>query len=269
MPFTVSDFEDLLEILRQHPEWRERLLETLLGEKFLALPEQVQSLIQAQQRTDEQLAALAAEVRALAEAQRRTEEEFARYREETNERLTRLERAVEELAEVQRQMVDAQRQMYEEFVAFRSETTRRLDDLTREVKNLSARVGMSLEEEAEDMVWWVLQQKGYRFSAGYRSVVYDGEVDVALIGVTPEGESITVVIEGKTRLGRGDVFAWQQRVQSESFRSRMEALGFAPPYLPYFFAMRPDPAAIEAAKEVGIGLVTSRGEAAEGKLIIR
>ncbi len=187
----------------------------------------------------------------MAEAQRRTDQKL------------------EMLAESNRQLAEAQRQMYEEFSAFRSSTERRLDEISKELRNLASHVGMSLEEEAEDMVWWVLKQKGYRFSAGYRSVVYDGEVDVALIGVTPEGENITVVIESKTRLGRGDVFAWQQRVQSEGFRSRMEALGFAPPYLPYFFAMRPDPAAIEAANEVGIGLVTSRGEVAEGRLIVR
>ncbi|MDW8322184.1 MAG: hypothetical protein RMM08_12570, partial [Armatimonadota bacterium] len=74
MPFTVSDFEDLLRILQQYPEWRMRLLETLLGEEFLRLPQQVQAILQAQQRTDEQIAALAAEVRALAEAQRRSEQ---------------------------------------------------------------------------------------------------------------------------------------------------------------------------------------------------
>ncbi len=86
MPFTISEFEDLLQILQQHPEWRTRLLETLLGEEFLTLPHHVQLLIQAQQRTDEQLTALAAEVRALAEEQR----QLAEAQRRTDERLEQL-----------------------------------------------------------------------------------------------------------------------------------------------------------------------------------
>ena len=340
MPFTVSDFQDLLEILQRHPEWRARLLETLLGEEFLALPQQVQLLMQAQHRVEEQLAALTSEVRALAETQKRLAEEFAAYRVQTDQAIRELaeaqrrtEQRVEELAEAQRrteqrveelaeaqkrlaeefatyrvqtdqairELAEAQRRteqefaayraqtdarfaelsqavrelaeshkrLTEEFIAYRSSTDRRLDELSKELKNLAARVGMSLEEEAEDMVWWVLKQKGYRFAAGYRSARFDGEVDVVLIGETPEGESISVVIESKTRLGRGDVSAWVQRVQSDSFRLGLQAAGFSPPYLPYLFAMRPDPAAVEAAKESGIGLVNTRGEVVEGTLVIR
>ncbi len=337
MPFTISEFEDLLQILQQHPEWRARLLDTLLGEEFLALPHQVQLLIQAQQRTDEQLAALAAEVRALAEEQRRLAEEFASYRLQTDQSIRELvesqkrlaeefasyrlqtdqsirelvesqkrlaeefasyrlqtDQSIRELVESQkrlaeefvayraqtdarfaelsetvRELAEAQKKLTEEFIAYRSSTDRRLDEISKELRNLAAHVGMSLEEEAEDMVWWVLKQKGYRFAAGYRSARFDGEVDVVLIGETPEGESISVVIESKTRLGKGDVYAWAQRVQSDSFRLGMQAAGFSPPYLPYLFAMRPDPAAVEAAKESGIGLVDTRGEVVEGTLVIR
>jgi Holliday junction resolvase-like predicted endonuclease len=337
MPFTVSDFQDLLEILQQHPEWRARLLQTLLGEPPLVLLQQVQ------QRMEEQLTALTTEVRLLAEAQRRTEqrveelvtaqrllseefasyrvqtdqalrelaeaqrllsEEFASYRVQTDQALRELaeaqrllseefasyrvqtDQALRELAEAQRllseefasyrvqtdqalrELAEAQRHTYEEFVAYRQSTDLRLDELSREVKNLSARVGMTLEEEAEDMVWWVLKQKGYRFAEARQSVVFDGELDVVLIGETPTGKRITVLIESKTRLGRRDVFAWAQRVQSEGFRSRLEEAGFSPPYLPYLFAMRPDPAAVEAAQEIGIGLVTSRGLQVEGTVVV-
>ncbi|GIV14957.1 MAG: hypothetical protein KatS3mg022_0392 [Armatimonadota bacterium] len=287
MPFTINEFEDLLQILQQHPEWRARLLDNLLGEEFLALPHQVQLLIQAQQRTDEQLAALTAEVRVLVESQKRLAEEFASYRLQTDQSIRELVESQKQLAEefvayraqtdarfaelseTVRELAEAQKKLTEEFIAYRSSTDRRLDEISKELRNLAARVGMSLEEEAEDMVWWVLKQKGYRFAAGYRSARFDGEVDVVLIGETPEGESISVVIESKTRLGKGDVYAWAQRVQSDSFRLGMQAAGFSPPYLPYLFAMRPDPAAVEAAKESGIGLVNTRGEVVEGTLVIR
>ncbi|MFN4293036.1 MAG: hypothetical protein ACK4JD_02780 [Thermoflexales bacterium] len=38
MAFTVSDLQDLLEILRTKPEWKEALRRELLGEELLALP---------------------------------------------------------------------------------------------------------------------------------------------------------------------------------------------------------------------------------------
>ncbi len=38
MPFTAGDFEHLLKVLREHPDWRQRLLEVLLTEELLRLP---------------------------------------------------------------------------------------------------------------------------------------------------------------------------------------------------------------------------------------
>ncbi|MDW8320185.1 MAG: YraN family protein, partial [Armatimonadota bacterium] len=258
--------EELAEAQRQLAEAQRRS-----EQRIEELAEAQRQLAEAQRRSEQRIEELAEAQRQLAEAQRRSEqriEELAEAQRRTDERLEHLTEEVRALTESQRRLAETQREMYEEFVLFRNSTERRLDEISRELRNLANRVGMTLEEEAEDMVSWVLQQKGYRFSEGHRSVVYDGEVDIVLLGVTPEGKDMTVVVESKTRLGRNAVFAWRQRVQSEGFRSQMEALGFRPPYLPYFFAMRPDPAAVEAAREVGIGLVTSRGEVVEGKLVI-
>ncbi len=41
MPFTVSDFEDLVRILQERPEWRERLRTLILPEEILTLPQLV------------------------------------------------------------------------------------------------------------------------------------------------------------------------------------------------------------------------------------
>lgn len=38
MAFTVSDFEDLVGLLAEHPEWRERLRPLVLGEGLISLP---------------------------------------------------------------------------------------------------------------------------------------------------------------------------------------------------------------------------------------
>jgi DNA repair ATPase RecN len=346
MAFTVEDIRDLLEILRQRPEWRAELLGALLGEEFLSLPAQFRGLAEAHQRTEAEIAVLSAEVRALAEAQRRSEEQFASYRAETNRRFAELaaevralaeaqrrteqrveelaeaqrrtEQRVEELAEAQRQtaqtvreLVEAQRQTdqrlnelaeaqrrteqrldelaefqrraYEEFVAFRSETDQRLtrlergqqrlevavERLQREVRNLSNTIGMTVEDEAEDMVAWVLKKRGYTIRRTRQSAIIDGEVDVIVLATTPEGQDVTVVVEVKHRLGVRDVYRWAQRVQSKSYQRRLVEAGYAAPYMPYIFAMRFDDPALEATRALGIGLVNSRGEQVEGSLLVR
>jgi len=332
MAFTVEDIRDLLEILRQRPEWRAELLGALLGEEFLSLPGQFRGLAEAHQRTEAEIAVLSAEVRALAEAQRRSEEQFASYRAETNRRFAELaaevralaeaqrrtEQRVEELAEAQRQtdqtvreLVEAQRQTdqrlnelaeaqrrteqrldelaefqrraYEEFVAFRSETDQRLtrlergqqrlevavERLQREVRNLSNTIGMTVEDEAEDMVAWVLKKRGYTIRRTRQSAIIDGEVDVIVLATTPEGQDVTVVVEVKHRLGVRDVYRWAQRVQSKSYQRRLSDAGYAAPYMPYIFAMRFDDPALEATRALGIGLVNSRGEQVEGSLLVR
>jgi myosin heavy subunit len=324
MPFTVEDLEDLLAILQQHPEWRARVLEALLGQEFLALPQQMQKLIEAQQRTDEQIAVLTAAVQSLVEAQRRTEErleqlaeaqrrteerleqlaeEFAKYREQTDARLDRLERAVEALAEAQRrteerleqlaeaqrrteerleQLAEAQRRTEEAFAEYRRQTDARLDRLERgqvrlevaferlqrEVRNLSNTIGMTVEDEAEDMVGWMLKKRGYAIRKSVQSAIIDGEVDVILLATAPDGQELTVVVEVKHRLGMKDVHRWAQRVQSKSYQRRLREAGYPPPYLPYLFTMRLDEPALDTSRALGIGLVNSRGEQVEGTLLI-
>ena len=318
MAFTVEDFRDLLEILRQRPEWRAELLGALLGDEFLSLPQQVRELIEAQKRTEAEIAALSAEVRALAQAQRRTEqrveelaeaqrrleEQFASYREETDRRFAELaaevralaeaqrrtEQRVEELAEAQRrteqrveELAEAQRRTEEQFTAFRTETDQRLtrlergqqrlevavERLQREVRNLSNTIGMTVEDEAEEMVAWVLKKRGYTIRRTRQSAIIDGEVDVIILATTSEGQEVTVVVEVKHRLSMKDVYRWAQRMQSKSYRRRLSEAGYAAPYMPYIFAMRFDDPALEATRALGIGLVNSRGEQVEGTLLVR
>lgn len=59
MSFTVRDYYDLLQLLAEHPEWREQLRRALLSDDFLALPQIVRELAEAQKRTEERLEALA------------------------------------------------------------------------------------------------------------------------------------------------------------------------------------------------------------------
>ena len=48
MTFQVKDRQDLLELLRKHPKWREALRRELLGEDWIAIPELIRKLSQSQ-----------------------------------------------------------------------------------------------------------------------------------------------------------------------------------------------------------------------------
>jgi outer membrane murein-binding lipoprotein Lpp len=73
MAFTVHDFQDLLSILEQQPEWRAQLRRLVLSDAGIDLPATLQAIAAAQHLTDERLAALVDEVRALTAAQTRTD----------------------------------------------------------------------------------------------------------------------------------------------------------------------------------------------------
>jgi hypothetical protein len=87
MAFTVEDYRDLVQLLREHPEWRAELRRELLGDELLRLPELMaentaaigrleqglESLRQAQERTE-------ARVSDLAEVTARLVNEVGQYR---------------------------------------------------------------------------------------------------------------------------------------------------------------------------------------------
>ncbi len=75
--FTVRQFFDLVVALEEHPEWREELRRLLLTEDVLTLPQAVRELTEAHKRAEERLSRLEAVVAELAEAQKRTEARVA------------------------------------------------------------------------------------------------------------------------------------------------------------------------------------------------
>ncbi|MGQ9737790.1 MAG: hypothetical protein ACUVRT_07735, partial [Armatimonadota bacterium] len=194
----------------------------------------------AQRRTDEHL-------EELAEAQRRTDEHL------------------EELAE-------AQRRTQEEFYAYRASTDMRLDRLERRVDNLASQVGQlvniigaTLEEEAQASVATLIRYKGYKAEQDGYPVRIDsvGEIDVVLPVESPSGERMTVVAESKARLSRRAVTDWANRMKSPDFRHRLKEAGVPGPYLVYMYAIRVDPAALDEARKMGIGVMSGRGELVE------
>ena len=105
MAFSVEDFQDLLRLLDQHPDWQAELRRRLLTDELLELPalfrqltERVESLAEAQVRTEQRLDTLTARVEALAQAQLRTEQRLEAladrlgvFQEQTHGRLNVLE----------------------------------------------------------------------------------------------------------------------------------------------------------------------------------
>lgn len=300
MPFTISDFEDLVRLLYEHPEWRERLRALILPEDFLTLPQLVRDNTEAIRRLEEAVAQLVefqrrayeefqayrqqtdAALRELAEAQKRTEqrvEELAEAQKRTDETVARLSQRVEELAEAQRrteqrveELAEAQKRTQEEFYAYRTSTDARLDRLEQRVDNLASQVGQlvniigaTLEEEAQASVSTLIRQKGYKAEPEGYPVRIDsvGEIDVVLPVESPTGERLTVVAESKARLSRRAVIDWANRMNSPDFRRKLKEAGVQGPYLVYMYAIRVDPAALDEARKQGIGVMSGRGELVE------
>jgi hypothetical protein len=78
MPLELRDFQDLLRLLRAHPDWREELRVVLLTEELLTLPGPVRELAAAQERLTETMAQLAEEQGRMATNQGRSAEEQRR-----------------------------------------------------------------------------------------------------------------------------------------------------------------------------------------------
>ena len=273
MAFTVRDYQDLLTLLDNHPEWRAELRRAILSDDFLSLPEFVRELAVAQKRTEEQVRELAAaqkrteeQVRELAAAQKRTEEqirELAAAQKRTEERLNALSERVEELAAAQKRT----EQRVEELAAAQKRTEQRVEELAAAQKNtsvelgrLSAMLGVSLEDEAGNVLATVMRQKGYRVLQEPMSLRFNGEVDVVLLVEAASGRRLWILMESKARLSRSDVIKWSQRLQSPEWRQAIEQAGCYPPFLAYLYAIRVDLSAREAAQEKRIGLIRGHGE---------
>jgi hypothetical protein len=164
--------EQILELLRTDPEFREEVRRLVLTDELLALPskfdqlvavvrelaeiqrqqsEQIRSLMEAQKRTEEQ-------VRVLAEAQRRTEEQLQRQAEQ-----------IQALAEAQRR-TEEQLQRQAEQVRALTETQRRTEEqlqaLTQQVSALVA-AQSRMEEAFQWLINWQRGEMGRREGERY------------------------------------------------------------------------------------------------------
>ena len=104
MSFTIDDFQDLVRLLGEHPDWRAELRRQVLSDELLELPALVRQLAEAQARTEQR-------VTELAQAQARTEQrltELVEVQSRAEERLQRIEAALERLEAIVERLAEAQ-----------------------------------------------------------------------------------------------------------------------------------------------------------------
>jgi hypothetical protein len=110
MPFTVEDFNDLLRLLYERPEWQERLRRAIMPPELFRLPILVEELAEINRAQRERVARLEAE-------QQATRQEVRDGFAETGQRLDRVEERVGNVES--------------DLAAFRSETNERFDAVDR------------------------------------------------------------------------------------------------------------------------------------------
>ena len=224
MTFTIADFHDLVVLLENNPEWRAEVRRLVLTEDILTLPQFVRQLAQTVAELSQSVAELSQSVAELSQSVA-----------ELAEAQKRTEARVEELAEAQK----------------RTEV---------HLSRLETRFGVTVEEEAADVLRVVLEKKGFRAVGEAFNLRLNGEVDVVLPVQDASGRQFSAVLEAKARLSWRAVEAWSKRMRSPDFRAALKDAGVAGPYLVYVYGMRADLSARQAAETFGIGLMTGRGE---------
>jgi F0F1-type ATP synthase membrane subunit b/b' len=286
MAFTVSDLHDLIQVLEQRPELKQMLRAVLLTEELLNLPQLVAQLVEIQRQQAQKLEAMRSELLTRLDATRdelrnefRTQLEATRNElrseieatrdELRNEFRTQLDATRDELRNEFRTQLEATRdELRNEFrtelravrAEFRTELEATRAEFRTEFARFTTKLGLDIEEEASEVLQWVMEQKGWRQVEGPYALAMNGEIDVVAVFENEQGQRVTVLMEVKLRLNRRTVDAWANRVRSEGFLKRLSRHGLTPPFWVYLFGFRLDRAAAKQAEQLQVGVMTPRGE---------
>ncbi len=153
MAFTIQDFEDLLRLLDERPEWLEALRQRVFTSELAEVPRLMREIAESQARTQQVLEAFG---RRLDQREQQIDElaqlmkQLALRVDETARQLEQLTRRVDALAE----RVDQLAQRVEEIAEQLAQLTRRVDALAERVDQLTQRVdalAQRVEEIAEQL----------------------------------------------------------------------------------------------------------------------
>jgi hypothetical protein len=217
MPFELRDFQDLVRLLREHPDWREELRALLLTQELLTLPVIVRELAEGQERLTETVAQLTV----------RLDQLIAH--------VDQLTETVAHLAEEQRRMAEEQRRLAEEQQRLAEEQRRMAEEQRRLTEGQ-----LRFEVQMGQMRGWFLEERYRTHAPAYfgrflrqvqpahmgrladalRERLAEGELaevllaDVILTGRLPtpgRPQAIWVVLEVSTTVDRRDVERAQRR----------------------------------------------------------
>lgn len=223
MAFSVADYQDLLRLLREHPEWRAELRQQILDEEFQRLPEYVRQNSVDIRELREAVAQNSADIRELKEVVAQNSADIRELREavaqnsadirELKEVVAQNSAAIRELKEVVAQNSADIREL-KEVVAQNSVQIRSLTDA---VDRVTARMDRS-QIRLDYSLGMTLEMRYRTHPHGYfnklvrrgRTIVPD---DLALFAAADEAETITeaqaeavraldIIVEGVQ--GRGD-----------------------------------------------------------------
>ena len=216
-----------------------------LAEAQRRTTEEMKKLAAAQARAEERIGRLEAAVERLAEAQRRTEErmaELVQAQTRTEERLTRIEFIVEENSKAVANLVTA------------------VDRLRKQVGGLSETVGGDIEDIAYIVLHDVLKREfGWQVGVLEREwQTWDGEPEeVNVFGQATDparpGQVIWIVGEAKHNLTQKEVDRFARQVE----RARRHLVG---EIFPVCFCYRARPEVQQQVRDAGIRLVFSYGK---------
>ena len=140
MPFTVEDFQDLVQLLDERPQWRSELRRLVLSDEYLALPEQ------------------------LAEFRREVAEQIAELRREGAE----LRRDMEQrFLQVENQIAELRRDMEQRFLQVEKQIVDLRRDTEAHFQRVDAQIG-KLQVETKALRDDVAQLKGENLERRYR-----------------------------------------------------------------------------------------------------
>jgi len=278
LPFTVRDLEDLLRLLQEHPEWRRELLQALLTEDFLRLPEAFQEV---SQRLADATAAI---------------DRTGRRLEEISLQLQQLTVRVNDLAAQLQQLtarVDDLTAQVQQLTVRMNDLTARVDDLTVRLEQLTARVddlaaqvqqltqtlqafmettdrrfrrlealiadvrGSTTEDRMRTFFYQFLADRGLRRLTPIRALHLNalGEIDGVVQVETPTGERLWVLIEAKVKLYPKDVRQFARRLRRPHVREKLHHFGIRGKALVWVFGLGLTMGVEEVAEKEAVGLV--------------
>ena len=180
MAFTVSEFRDLIQLLEQHPTWREELRRWVLTEELLALPQMVRELSDLQRQAEARMGQLAGHMDALAQhvdALAQHVDALARHVDALARHVDALALHVDVLAQQTAQLtthVDEQVQRFDHLLIHISDLSQRMDEQTQRFDRLLIHISdlsQRMEQLAETQLRMgsdLEQLKGHNLEQRYR-----------------------------------------------------------------------------------------------------